>query len=375
MLCTIRPPSIRGSPPTRKIARQTHHRHRRFVVFLRRREPIYSRSLLNPPGCPLQYASPPPAFRRSMPVLHYIKLARPKQWAKNVFVLLGPLYGLRDHPELGVRGLYIAAMAAVAFSLASSCVYAVNDVLDRERDRFHPRKCRRPVASGAVTPTGALIFAGVLGALAAACCVFVPAPGRGPFAVVLALYVLNVCLYSAVMKRFVVMDVLSLSLGFVLRVVGGCVAVAITPSTWLLNVTLFLAMFLAFGKRLGERRILGDSASSARGVQSVYTDEILRMFVVVTAVATLITYAFYVQSKDGAFLTPLPGFQGGVNVLWLTLIPAMYALSRSIVLLERGEYDDPTELASKDPPTQIAALLFAVCSILAALAASAAVVK
>jgi 4-hydroxybenzoate polyprenyltransferase len=306
-----------------------------------------------------------------MAVLHYIKLARPKQWAKNVFVLLGPLYGIRDHPELGTRGLYIAALAAVAFSLASSCVYAVNDVLDRERDRFHPRKCRRPVASGAVSPRSALIFGGVLALLAAGCCALVPQPGVGPLAMVLAIYVVNVCLYSAIIKRFVVLDVLSLSLGFVLRVVGGCVAVAITPSTWLLNVTLFLAMFLAFGKRLGERRVLGENASSARGVQNVYTDDILRMFVVVTAVATLITYAFYVQSKDSAFLTPLPGFQEGVNILWLSLLPAVYALSRAIVLIERGAYDDPTELASKDLPTQVAALLFGVCSLVAGVFASA----
>jgi decaprenyl-phosphate phosphoribosyltransferase len=298
-----------------------------------------------------------------------LKLARPKQWAKNIFVMLGPLYGMRDHPDLGSRGLLIAALAAVAFSLASSCVYIVNDVMDRERDKFHPRKCKRPIASGAVSVRAGLVFAAFLAVAAGACCALVPVPGRIPLLAVVTLYVVNVCAYSMLLKKYVVLDVLSLSMGFVLRVVGGCVAVAITPSTWLLNVTLFLAMFLAFGKRLGERRTLGESAASARGVQSVYTDDILRMFVVVSAVATLITYAFYVQSKDPVFTAPLPGFSGGVNVLWLTLIPALYALARAIMLIERGQYDDPTELASKDPPTQLAALVFAACSIAAAVIA------
>lgn len=145
---------------------------------------------------------------------------------------------------------------------------------------------------------------------------------------------------------------------------GGCAAVAITPTTWLLNVTFFLSMFLAFGKRLGERRTLAVAgaaddhahAIAHRPVQERYTDVLLQMAVVVTAVATLMTYAMYVQAVDAdhATMTHRLGF----NALWLTLLPATYGLLRCIVLLESGRYDDPTELAYRDRGFIVASLAF-----------------
>ena len=94
------------------------------------------------------------------------------------------------------------------------------------------------------------------------------------------------------------------------------------------------------------------------GVQAAYTDELLRMAVVVTGVATLITYASYVQFREPENSHVIPPFHAGINVLWFTMVPAMYALLRSIVLLERGTYDDPTELAAKDFPMQVAVGVF-----------------
>jgi len=138
--------------------------------------------------------------------------------------------------------------------------------------------------------------------------------------------------------------------------------IAIVPSTWLLNVTFFLSMFLAFGKRLGERRTLNASggadpagAIAHRKVQERYTDVLLQMAVVVTAVATLMTYAAYVQDAD----TTHPDHPFGFNVLWLSLLPATYGLLRCIVLLEAGKFDDPTELAFKDRGFIAASLMFA----------------
>jgi 4-hydroxybenzoate polyprenyltransferase len=284
-----------------------------------------------------------------------LRLARPKQWAKSAFVMLGPLYGLRDHPDLGDRPLVSGLIAAAAFALASSACYIVNDIFDAESDRHHPRKSRRPIASGAVSIPAAWAAAALLTVAALVLpLVFLDPAVRWTTLIFLGVYVVNVWTYSLRLKHIVILDVMSLSMGFVLRVLGGCAAAAIVPSTWLLNVTLFLAMFLALGKRLGERRTLGDKVGAGRAVQLVYTDDLLRMFVVVTAVATLITYAGYIQSREGMIVAPA----GGVRLLWFTLLPAMFAMFRCIVLLEKGTHDDPTEMATRDWPIQIAGLLF-----------------
>jgi 4-hydroxybenzoate polyprenyltransferase len=292
----------------------------------------------------------------------FVRLARVHQWLKGVFVLVGPLYGLKDlttqQHEQWWGPLSSGLLAFLAFGLASSTCYIVNDLHDAEADRMHPRKRHRPIASGAISRGAALAFAMVLLLGAAGTVIALPAEVRLGLAAVVGAYVLNVLAYSAWLKHVVIADVLSLSLGFVLRMFGGCAAVGIAPSTWLLNVTLFLAMFLAFGKRLGERRVMGIDAAAARGVQAVYTDDLLRMVVVVTAVATLVTYASYVQAKEIEASFLVWPFRAKFNFLWFTMVPAIYALMRAIVLLERGRYDDPTELAVKDRPMQAAVLAF-----------------
>jgi decaprenyl-phosphate phosphoribosyltransferase len=293
----------------------------------------------------------------------YIKLARPHQWVKGVFVLVGPLYGLRDLDVAARAGALTAAGITFAiFALASSTCYVFNDILDAEQDRAHPRKRNRPIASGAVTKGNAITFALLLLAGAVGLVFLLDPIVRGAVALVAAAYVANVWLYSLKLKHIIIADVISLALGFCLRMFAGCAAVAIAPTTWLLNCTLFLAMFLAFGKRLGERRIMGADVASARGIQARYTDDLLRMSVVVTGVATLITYASYVVARGEANLHPsthvIPPFHAGINVLWFTMVPATYALLRCIVLLESGTYDDPTELAARDLPMQLAVAAF-----------------
>lgn len=289
-----------------------------------------------------------------------IKLLRPKQWAKSVFVLIGPVYGMAwDKP-----GAIVSVVGAVgAFALASSGCYILNDLRDVEADRLHPRKRLRPIASGRVAPGLARVIAVGLLIAALGCLGLVfagtggDAGGRGGWLTagcVLA-YVLNVVLYTNLFKRRPVLDVLSLAAGFVLRVLGGCACVLVEPSSWLLNCTLFIAMFLAFGKRLGERRTMGGGAEAVavRGVQASYTDETLRMLVVITAVASLLSYSDYVQGQAEHYTR-------GFNLLWLTLVPATYALLRAVLLLERGIYDDPTELATRDRGFQLGVVGFAV---------------
>ncbi len=317
-------------------------------------------------------ARTPPSGRLLIPLL---RLARPKQWLKSAFVLIGPFYGLRDMALTGrsVESVFWPAMITAAlFGVTSSACYIINDIFDREADRRHPRKRNRPIASGAVSVSRAWALAAALLTVALAGVLLLPADPPGAEVVsprpwvlaALGLYAGNVALYSALTKHLIIADVMSLSLGFVLRVMAGCWAVGIMPSVWLLNVTLFLAMFLSFGKRLGERRTLAPTPGSVdlsaaalhRPVHAAYTDTLLQMAVVVTGVATLMGYAAYIQTKAEDYLK-------GFNLLWLTIIPVTYCLLRAIVMVERGEYDDPTELATRDRAFQVSAALFVVITI------------
>ncbi len=308
-----------------------------------------------------------------------IRLARPQQWAKGAFVVVGPIYAIANPsratdfagsaaksaptfpatPFTWSTALAVAG-AVLAFGFASSACYVLNDLRDVEEDRAHPRKRLRPIAAGLVSAPAARAFSLALFGAAGLSVLLAAVPDPGPrvashaagwLALAVAVYIANTLIYSARLKHAAVIDVISLASGFVLRVMGGCAAAAVTPSSWLLDVTFFISMFLAFGKRLGERRTLGQDAAAARAVLSTYTDELLRMTVVVTGVATLVTYAGYVQDKGDRY-------QLGFNLLWLTMLPATYGLLRCIVLLERGEYDDPTELAARDRPFQLAVALF-----------------
>ncbi|MDX2115651.1 MAG: UbiA prenyltransferase family protein [Planctomycetota bacterium] len=291
-----------------------------------------------------------------------VKLARPAQWSKSAFVLIGPLYGLRDALQLGASAQNIiltSLLAAAAFALVSSGCYVVNDIFDRVADRAHPRKRRRPLASGDVSVRAGWIFALLLFAAAAVVTLLIGMPTMPWVALTLVLYALNVTLYSLYLKHQVIADVMCLSLGFVLRVMGGCAAAGVEPSVWLLNVTFFLSMFLAFGKRLGERRTLAAEPGGApegravehRRVQAGYTDALLQMAVVVTAVSTLMTYGSYLQIAGSRHVV-------GFNLMWLTMLPACYGMFRAIVMLERGRFDDPTELAVHDRPFQVAGFFF-----------------
>ncbi len=309
---------------------------------------------------------------RSPPLMvSLLRLARPAQWSKSAFVMVGPVYALKDL-DLSMGDsfdlLLRAAAAAVAFALASSGCYALNDLFDRQADRAHPRKRSRPIAAGLVSPRAAWVFAAVLFAGGASLLLLLRGSNARWVGLALGLYVVNVLTYSAYLKHKVIADVISLSLGFVLRVMAGCAAAGVEPSVWLLNVTFFLSMFLAFGKRLGERRTLalipgavnsgGEDLARAiehRRVQAGYTDMLLQMAVMVTAVITLMTYALYVNDLGARYTQ-------GFNLMWLTMLPAFYALFRCVLLIERGQYDDPTELAIHDRGFQVAGLAFAGCT-------------
>ncbi len=233
-----------------------------------------------------QVPEPPPHGVPSRGAAAWLALARPLQWTKNVFVLAGLVFSRQFvHPASLLR----AGLAVAAFCLLSSAVYCLNDVVDRRRDRLHPSKRLRPVASGAVAAPAAL----ALGALLALAGLAVSAVlGRSLLAVAAAYLALNGA-YSAGIKHVPLWDALTVAGGFVLRALAGTVAVAVPPSPWLLACTYLLTLYMSLGKRWSDAVDLAPEQAAYRRPALAYAPAQWHLFMEVTMSAALIAYALY----------------------------------------------------------------------------------
>jgi HAD superfamily hydrolase (TIGR01490 family) len=233
-------------------------------------------------------AANPQGAKPANALLDFVHLMRPHQWLKNGFVFVGVIFGHAWTAPAMLSALLVAA----AFCLAASAVYIVNDYADRERDRLHPKKRNRPLASGRVTPRVALALAV---ALAAASCAL--AATVGPIAVaVLAGYAGINLAYSFKLKNVVILDVFVISAGFILRILAGTVAIGIVPSQWLLVCSLFLTLFLGFTKRRSEMLAVGNEFLIHRRALLQYNAALLDKMIAVCAAAALLTYSLYTMS-------------------------------------------------------------------------------
>lgn len=215
-----------------------------------------------------------------------VKTMRPQQWTKNVFVFAGLVFARAFlHPDGVPRALW----AFGAFCLLSSCVYFLNDFVDRERDRLHPRKRQRPLASGLLRPAeglaGAIILG--LGGLAAALGL-----GMGFFLIAAGYLALNVA-YSFALKHVALWDALTVAGGFVLRALAGTAALGVVASPWLLVCTYLLALYLSLGKRWADAVNLEPEQRAYRKAALVYDPDLVRLFMQVAMAATLLSYALY----------------------------------------------------------------------------------
>lgn len=262
-----------------------------------------------------------------MPLPPPLRLLRPQQWVKNVFVLAGAFFAGKVL-DGAVAGDALRAFAA--FCLASSAVYVVNDLLDREADRLHPRKRHRPLASGTVSvaTAGALGLACVAGALLLAFSV------SRELLVVLGLYGVINAAYSRWLKHVVLLDVFCIASGFLLRLLAGTWGIGVAPSEWFLLCGLLLSLFLGFSKRYAERTDKTQGDSNKRGVVEEYTPELLRVLLGVTLACTLMTYGLYTVSPDAEAL------HGGGRLVY-TLPLAAFVLFRYLYLvMQRGYGED-----------------------------------
>jgi 4-hydroxybenzoate polyprenyltransferase len=270
-------------------------------------------------------------------VSNLFRSLRPHQWSKNLLVFAGLLFARRlfDPPSV------LKAVAAFAiFCALSATVYLINDVADRESDRNHPLKSRRPIASGQVGVAAALGAAGALGVGALAGSL---ALGRSFTVVALSYLGINV-LYSTALKHVVILDVLTIAIGFVLRAVGGAVAIHVAISHWLFVCTILLALFLSLAKRRHELVLLAAGAREHRRILDEYNPYLLDQLIGITAAASLIAYILYTISPESAekFGTP-----------WLDLtIPfPIYGIFRYLYLVHRRDGGgNPTDLLLSDYP-------------------------
>ncbi len=294
----------------------------------------------------LRYDDPRPwgaaivAAQRNEMIGPYIRLIRPPEWIKNVFVLAGLVFSRRaDDPTAIVPSL----LAFAAFCLASSAAYVVNDIRDREQDRLHPTKKDRPIASGAVSPNQGAVLAVLLIAGAAGLCLFLPLG----FAVVLAGYLVLNGLYTYWLKRHVIIDVIMIAMGFVLRAVAGGLAIGEGTSPWLIVCTFTLCMFLGFGKRQCELTFIGDLKEAIRHRKSLagYTPDLLNHLTSVTAGIAIVTFLLYVMDRSTAYRPP---FEKRYLVVTLPLV--VYAVFRYEMLTRLGRVAGPSDIVLRDKP-------------------------
>ncbi|MCO5178368.1 MAG: UbiA family prenyltransferase, partial [Thermomicrobiales bacterium] len=185
------------------------------------------------------------------------RLLRPRQWTKNAIVFAALVF---DHRLLDGHRFAMSLGAFIAFCLASSATYVINDLRDVESDRLHPTKRNRPIASGAVSPLVARFIAAAALALALPLA-FLLAP---KFGLIVAGYIVLMITYSLVLKQLVIVDAFAIAGGFVLRAAGGAVVISVPISPWLYVCIVLLALFIAFGKRRHELLLLEENAGSHR---------------------------------------------------------------------------------------------------------------
>ena len=278
-------------------------------------------------------------------------LLRPGQWTKNLLVFAGLIFGR----ELFNPASVVQAMEAfVLFCGLSGVIYLLNDYADREADRKHPLKATRPIAAGVVSPRLALITAVVLGILCLAGSFWL----NWRFGVVAVSYAALLSLYSGALKHIVIIDVLTIAIGFVLRAVAGAVAVGVPISQWLLTCTILLALFIALSKRRHEIVLLANEAASHRPILGEYSPYLLDQMIAVVTASTLMAYAFYAVSPETVE-------KFGTQNLGLTLPFPLYGIFRYLYLVHQKDGGgSPAELLATDRPLLLCVALWVVAVVL-----------
>lgn len=278
-----------------------------------------------------------------------IRTLRPLQWSKNLLVFAALLFSMN---VFEIRPIAQAIGAFIVFCAVSSAIYLLNDLRDREQDAHHPVKRYRPIASGTVSPTTAQILAVVLGLGGLLGAWFI-----GPsLALTVGAYLVLMIAYSFRLKQVVLLDVIIISLGFVLRAAAGAVAIDVPVSPWLYLCSMLLALMLGFGKRRHELLMLQDLAKQHRANLDAYSVPLLDQIIAATSSATVVAYSVYTFSTAS-----LPENHS----MMLTIPIVLYAVFRYLYLLYKEHLGgSPELLLVHDRPIQISIVLWGLASLL-----------
>ena len=299
-----------------------------------------------PPAAVTPPAAREPLLRAAMREL------RPRQWTKNAAVLAPLVFA---HKAL-VPALVLKALAAtVGFCLLSSAIYVFNDLVDREKDRLHPVKRNRPIASGALG-TGPAIALG-LAVLAGGLALFGLMTSTHALYGALGYLALQV-LYTGGLKRLVILDIIAIAIGFVIRVASGALAIDVPISSWLYICTFLLALFLGFSKRRAELVLLENGASEHRANLAELSLPLVDQLIAVVTASTVVSYALYTMSEETVR-------KFGTDNLKFTIPCVIYGIFRYLYLIyRRGEGGSPERLLLSDAPLIVDILIF--CAIVGA---------
>jgi len=275
----------------------------------------------------------------------YLKLLRPKDWAKNLFLYIPLFFG---GEIFNVEKLIQVTFGFIAFSFVASSIYIINDYRDREDDRKHPVKCKRPLAARTVSPTAALVLCGLLLLIGFALSWKI----RDKFTFVLGIYFLVNLSYSLGLKAIAILDIILLALGFVLRIKGGSVISFVPLSEWIIIMVFLLAIFMALGKRRDDVLLKLSSGTDMRKSIKGYNLELLNTLLALVCAVIVVAYLMYTMA-------PQTIQHVGTSRLYYTCIFVFAGIFRYLsIIYISTDSGSPTKILYKDRFIQITLLLW-----------------
>lgn len=267
-----------------------------------------------------------------------LKIIRPQQWVKNVFVLVPLFFG---GSLLDATDITASVITFLAFSFVASSIYCLNDIVDVDDDRRHPKKCSRPIASGKVSvPQGYAIMA--MMAVLSFCCVATLSQNSLNVGIVIATYLLLNIAYCLRLKRHAIVDVCVIAFGFVMRLLAGGLATDIPLSNWIVLMTFLLTLFLSFAKRRDDVVMMNETGHAPRKNTIRYNLQFINQAITITATMTLVCYIMYTVS-------PEVEKRIGTHYLYLTSVFVLLGILRYLQLtLVDNKSGDPTKTMLHD---------------------------